>query len=158
MVKYHYPDLFHNDMEWYERAQRVSGKIFELTQFLVDVLGVDDVQASYHGKVTYHDSCHLLRGLGIKDQPRLLLENINGLQLVEMMDSEKCCGFGGAFALLHPKISSSMLEDKVKNILASEADTVVGCDISCLMNIEGMLKKRGLPIRVLHIAQILAST
>ncbi|SRR6056297_1300481 len=157
MVKYHYPDLFIEDQKWYQRAQDISNKIYEYSQFLVDILGLADIQARYHGNVTYHDSCHLLRGLGIKEQPRLLLNNVKGLQLIEMPDSEKCCGFGGAFAFQHPEISSSMLEDKVDNILASEAETVVGCDISCLMNIEGMLKKRGSSINVLHIAQILAS-
>ncbi len=156
MVKYHYLDLFIDNHKWYQRAKNVSNKIYEYTEFLVDILNITDVQATYPEKVTYHDSCHLLRGLGIQEQPRLLLKNVKGLQLIEMSDSEKCCGFGGAFAFQHPKISSSMLEDKVNNIIASGAEAVVGCDVSCLMNIEGMIKKRALPIDVLHIAQVLA--
>jgi len=156
MVRHHYPDLFDAEPAWRRRAERVADKTFEFTEYLVDVLGVTNVGSRFAGKVTYHDSCHLLRGLGVGEQPRKLLENVRGLELVEMTDSDHCCGFGGTFSIKYPDISGAMLEDKVQNIVASGADAVVGCDMGCLMNIEGMLSRKGLSIKVLHIAQVLA--
>lgn len=139
-----------------ERAMAVSSKIFELTEYLVDILKIEDVGASFNGTVTYHDSCHLLRNLGVADQPRKLIARVKGARLVEMKNSDKCCGFGGTFAVKYPDISTAILEEKVDNIIASGADAVVGCDISCLMNIQGMLSRRGSSIRTIHIAQLLA--
>jgi len=156
MVKHQYPGLFKDGSLWQNRAKAVSAKIFELTQYLVDVLGVEDVGATFNGKVTYHDSCHLLRNLGVADQPRKLIANVKDIQLVEMADSEKCCGFGGTFSVKYPDISTAILEEKVDNIIATGADAVVGCDVSCLMNIQGMLNRRNSSIKSLHIAQILA--
>lgn len=157
MVRHHYPELFQGDYDWLQRAQNVSAKTFELTEYLVDILKIEDTGAAYHGKITYHDSCSLLRGLGVHDQPRKLIRNVKGIEFIEMKDSDRCCGFGGTFSVKYPEISTAMLEDKVRNIVASGADAVVGCDISCLMNIQGMLTRKGLPIKVFHIAQILAS-
>jgi L-lactate dehydrogenase complex protein LldE len=114
------------------------------------------VGARFEGRITYHDSCHLLRNLGVKQQPRQLIEHVHGAEFVEMKDSERCCGFGGAFSVKYPDISSAILEEKVDNIIAAEVDAVVGCDISCLMNIQGMLNRRKPDIKVLHIAQLLA--
>jgi len=156
MVRHHYPQLFDDDDSWRQRAAQVAGKTYELTQYLVDVLGVDDLGAHYDGKITYHDSCHLLRNLRVKDQPRRLLRNVSGADFVEMVDSDKCCGFGGSFAVKYAEISAAMVEDKVNNIIDSGADTVAGCDMGCLMNIQGMLSRRGSDIKVRHVAQILA--
>jgi L-lactate dehydrogenase complex protein LldE len=156
MVRHHYPELFKDNVSWQQRAGQVADKTYELTEYLVDVLEVDDLGAHYDGKITYHDSCHLLRSLRIKDQPRRLLGNVSGADLVEMHDSDKCCGFGGSFSVKYADISAAMVEDKVNNIIESGADTVVGCDMGCLMNIQGMLSRKGSGIKVLHIAQILA--
>jgi L-lactate dehydrogenase complex protein LldE len=156
MVKNHYPDLFRDDIEWAQRAKQVGERTFELSQFLVDILGVVDLGAVYDGNITYHDSCHLLRGLGIAEQPRQLIRQIKGAELVEMNDSDRCCGFGGTFSVKYPHISTAMVDDKIRNIIASGADTVTGCDISCLMNIQGRLSRMDSSIKVLHIAQLLA--
>jgi L-lactate dehydrogenase complex protein LldE len=134
----------------------VAAKTYELTEYLVDVMGVEDLGARYDGKITYHDSCHLLRNLRINSQPRKLLSRVSGAEFIEMSDADRCCGFGGSFAVKYADISSAMVTDKVNNIIASGADTVVGCDMGCLMNIQGMLNRRGSDIKIMHIAQILA--
>lgn len=156
MVKHQYPALFDDDPRWQKRAEAVSRKIFELTEYIVDILKIEDVGALFKGKVTYHDSCHLFRNLGIADQPRKLISKVRGIQLVEMKNSDKCCGFGGTFAVKYSDISTAILEEKVDNIIATGADFVVGCDISCLMNIQGMLSRRDSHIKTMHIAQLLA--
>jgi len=156
MVKNDYGELFKDDPKWFERAIQVGQRTFELSQYIVDILKIDDVGASYDGKVTYHDSCHLLRGLGITEQPRRLIRNIKSAELVEMKDSDRCCGFGGTFSIKYPVISTAMVDDKVHNIIASGADTVTGCDVSCLMNIQGRLSRIGSSVKTLHIAQLLA--
>ena len=156
MVKHQYPVLFKKGSKWHKRAENISPKIFELTQYLVDVLKITDVGASFNGTITYHDSCHLLRNLGIFDQPRQLIANIGGARFVEMEASEKCCGFGGTFSVKYPDISTAILEEKVNHIIATGADVVTGCDQSCLMHIQGMLDRRGSKIKTMHIAQLLA--
>lgn len=155
MVTRHYVELFKDEPRWLDRAKRISGITFELSQFLIDVLGVEDVGARYDGTLTYHDSCHLLRNLRIKEQPRKLIQNVKGLTFLEMNNSDHCCGFGGTFSFKYPEISTAMLEDKVQNIVDSGADGVVGCDVGCLMNIEGMIRRKKLPIKTIHIAQLL---
>jgi len=157
MVRHHYAEVLKDDASWEQRARQVAGKTYELTQYLVDILGVDDLGARYDGKITYHDSCHLLRSLRVREQPRRLLRKVSGAEFVELHDSDKCCGFGGAFSVKYADISAAMADDKVKNIMASGADTVTGCDMGCLMNIQGMLSRKGSDIKVRHIAQILAS-
>ncbi len=157
MVRHHYAELFADDPAWLERASAVGAKTFELTQFLVDELKITDVGATYPGTVTYHDSCHLLRTLGIGRQPRQLLAQVSGLTLVEMTDSDRCCGFGGAFSIKYPDISTALVADKVSRILETGADTVVGCDMGCLLNIEGYLTRMGHAVKVKHIAELLAS-
>jgi L-lactate dehydrogenase complex protein LldE len=117
---------------------------------------VENVGARYAGRVTYHDSCHLLRGIGVKQQPRALLRRVADLELIEMKNADYCCGFGGAFAVKYPDISTAMVNDKVDHIVNSGADTVVGCDTGCLINIAGAISRRGLPIKTLHIAEVLA--
>ena len=156
MVKNLYRELFEDDVKWFERAVKVGQRTFELSQYIVDILKIEDVGACYNGKVTYHDSCHLLRGLGISEQPRRLIRNIKKAELVEMKDSDRCCGFGGTFSVKYPVISTAMVDDKVHNIIASGADAVTGCDVSCLMNIQGRLSRIGSSVKTLHIAQLLA--
>jgi L-lactate dehydrogenase complex protein LldE len=156
MVRHHYPLLFADDAKWLPRAQRLAEKTYEFSEYLVDGLGVDDVGANYRGRITYHDSCHLSRGLGVREQPRRLLGKVRGAEFVELNESDRCCGFGGSFAVKYPDISAAMLRDKVGTIIDSGADTVVGCDAGCLLNIQGMLSRRKLPVRTLHIAELLA--
>ncbi len=159
MVRHHYPELFAGeDQETRDLAARVAANCYEFSQYLVDVLKITDLQARFPARVTYHDSCHLLRGLGIADQPRQLLAQVSGLELVEMVDSDVCCGFGGTFSVNYADISAAMADEKVDNILATGADYVVGCDMSCLMNIQGRLSRRREAVQVKHIAEILAST
>ena len=156
MVRHHYPELLQDSPQWLETAGSVASRIFELTEYLVDVMGVQDLGARYRGKTTYHDSCHLLRDLGVCEQPRKLIRRVQGIDFVEMKDSDRCCGFGGTFSFKYGDISSAILQDKLKNIMDSGADTVVGCDMGCLMNIQGMLSRKGSHIRTLHIAPLLA--
>jgi L-lactate dehydrogenase complex protein LldE len=156
MVRNHYAELFKDDASLQQRARHVADKTYELTEYLVDILGVDDLGAQYGGKVTYHDSCHLLRSLRVREQPRRLLRKVSGAEFVELYDSDRCCGFGGSFSVKYADISAALAEDKVDKIIASGADTVVGCDMGCLMNIQGMLSRKGSDIKTLHIAQILA--
>ncbi|SHO46582.1 (Fe-S)-binding protein [Desulfopila aestuarii] len=158
MVRHHYPALFANDPEMQKRAHAIGRKTFELTEYLVDCLGLETMHATFPHSVTYHDSCHLSRGLGIAKQPRLLLQNTAGLEFIEMVDSDTCCGFGGTFAINYPEISTAMVDEKIENILSSGAEVVTGCDISCLMNIQGRLSRRKENVRVMHIAEILAGT
>ncbi len=156
MVKVFYGDLLELPASFRDKAERVRSRVKEFSEFLVDVLGVEDVGAEFHGRVTVHDSCHALRELHIKRQPRALLRKVRGLQLVEMDAAEVCCGFGGTFSVKHADISTAMLEEKVDSILRSGADVVTGVDSSCLMHIDGMLRRKDAPVRVLHIADILA--
>ncbi len=157
MVRHGYPMLFADEPAWLARSRRVAARTFELSEYLVDVLGVTDLGARCEARLTYHDGCHLLRGLGIERQPRALIGAVRGAQLVEMQDAARCCGFGGTFAVHYPRISTAMTAEKVDRIAASGAEAVVGCDMSCLMNIEGMIRRRRLDIRVVHIARLLAA-
>jgi L-lactate dehydrogenase complex protein LldE len=157
MVRHHYPELFKNQPEWLARAQSVTKKTFEFSEYLVDHLGVEDLGAVYNGRITYHDSCHPLRGLGIQKQPRKLISKVKNAEFIEMKNSDICCGFGGAFSVKYPEISAAILEDKVKNIIDSDADVVVGVDMSCLMNIQGLLSRKNSGVKIMHIAQLLAT-
>jgi L-lactate dehydrogenase complex protein LldE len=157
MVRHHYPELFPAGTADHERAQSVASRTFEFTQFLVDELKMTDVGAVFPHKVTYHASCHLLRGLQGRTQPKQLLQGVKGLELVPLNEEETCCGFGGVFSVIYPEVSQAMMEAKVRNIEASSADTIVACDAGCLMNIAGGLKKVNSPIKALHLIQVLAS-
>lgn len=157
MVKRFYPELFAAEPAKKAQAEHVAAHIFELSQFLVDVLGVSDVQASHNGTLTYHDSCHLLRELGVKSQPRKLIEAVSGAEFIEMQDSDVCCGFGGTFSVKYPEISTALAEEKIKSIRQSGASTVVACDAGCLMQMAGLLSRRGLSVRCMHIAELLAA-
>ncbi len=156
MVRNHYPELFRDDVKLLENVKEIGIRTFELTEYLVDVLGVEDLGSRFDGRITYHDSCHLMRGIGVQEQPRKLIRKIRGAEFVEMNDSDKCCGFGGAFSVKYPEISTAILEDKIKNIIDSKAEVVTGCDMGCLMNIQGILSRKRLKIKTLHIAQLLA--
>lgn len=135
---------------------QLSGKIFEFTEFLVDVMKIEIKGGEFPHSVTYHDSCHLLRELGIKEQPRRLINSIKGIKFVEMKDHDSCCGFGGTFSYKHENISVAMVEEKCRNIEESGAEFCIGADSSCLMNIEGYLRKSNMKARTMHIAELLA--
>jgi len=156
MIKVHYPDLLAGDDAWRARAEELAGRTFELTQFLADVRGWDGVEARLDGTVTYHDSCASLREHGVRAQPRALLARVAGLTLVEMEDTEVCCGFGGTFCVKYPEISNHMVADKTANIRATGAGLVVAGDLGCLMNIAGKLKREGDAVAVRHVAEVLA--
>ncbi len=158
MIRHGFPILFADDPSRRHAAAEIGKRTYEFTEFLVDVLHIEDVGARYPAVVTYHDSCHLARALGIRRQPRILLSNVRDLQLIEMEDSDRCCGFGGAFSVKYPEISTALGDDTIAAILKTGADTVVGCDMGCLLHIQGRLAKIGSNIQVRHIAQILAST
>jgi len=155
-VKYHYPELFENDPEWRRRAEELAPRMFELSQYLVDVLKVEDVGASFAGKVTYHESCHILRGLGVSEQPKKLIKAVQGTQLVPLNAAESCCGFGGEFANNFPDISESMVKDKVENYLSSGADLLLLCEPGCLLNIGGFLSRNHPGKKAMHLASFLA--
>jgi L-lactate dehydrogenase complex protein LldE len=152
----HYPDLLNNDPQWCQRAVTLSGKSYELMDFLAQIMPLPDTNAVYKGKVTYHDSCTGLRELNVRDQPRTLLAKVRGLNLVEMDAARECCGFGGTFSVKYPEISTRLVDDKVDSILRTGADTVTGGDLGCLMNIFGRLNRLKKNIRVFHAAEILA--
>ena len=156
MLRHGYPELFANEPDWLARAQALALRTFELTEFLVDRLGIKDLGARYPGKVAYHASCHLLRGLGVDRQPRSLLAAVQDIELVDLPEAESCCGFGGVFSLEHPEISGAMLRRKIDHINACGADRIAACDAGCLTHINGGLKRLGQPPRGVHIAQILA--
>lgn len=156
MLKHHLPGLFDDDPNLRERAAAFAEKTFELVSFLTDVMGVDTLAARYAGgPVTYHDSCSGLRELGIKRQPRRLLGSM-GTDVVEMADPEVCCGFGGTFCVKYPDISVRMLDDKVRDIVATGAQTVVAGDLGCLLNIAGRLLREGHRVNARHVAELLA--
>jgi L-lactate dehydrogenase complex protein LldE len=156
MIKTHYPELFAIGTPERAKADALSAKTYELVSFLADVMKVSAVEASFPATATYHDSCSGLRELGVKEQPRRLLRSVEGLKLVELTDSEVCCGFGGTFCVKYPEISNTMLTKKVKRINATGADTLIAGDLGCLMNMAGKLKREGSPIHVRHVAEVLA--
>jgi len=156
MLKLHYPALLADDPKWSGKAKAFAERVYELISFLVDVRGVEAVEAEYQGRATYHDSCSGLRELGIKDQPRRLLSSVKGLELKEMADSEVCCGFGGTFAIKFPDISNAMVEKKTANVAAAGPDLLLAGDLGCLMNMAGKLKREGRKIAVRHVAEVLA--
>ena len=155
-VKNYYDELFYNSAihNEYKHLQR---NIFEITDFLVNVMKVTDFGSVFEHKVTYHDSCAALREYGLKDEPRQLLKNVKGLELVEMKHSDTCCGFGGTFSVKFEPISTAMAEQKVMNALDTGAEYIISTDSSCLMHQSGYITKHKLPIKVMHIVDVLAS-
>jgi L-lactate dehydrogenase complex protein LldE len=156
MIKEHYPHLFEDEPATFARAQHLAKRTHELISFLTDIMGVEAVTAAYDGTATYHDSCSGLRELGIKDQPRRLLNTVRGLTLTELPGAEVCCGFGGTFCIKYPEISDRMVTDKVADIAATGADTLLAGDMGCLLNMAGKLSREGKPVRVRHVAEVLA--
>ncbi len=150
-----YPEMLATDPDWAPRALALAGKSHELLSFLADELKVN-IDSAYPGRASYHDSCSGLRELGVKSQPRSLLREVKGLSLLEMDDAEVCCGFGGSFCVKYPAISEKMVDDKIRSLEATGADTLLGGDLGCLLNIAGRLKRKGSRIRVLHTAEVLA--
>ena len=157
MISHHFEDVLGGDPQALEAAHRLAPRVYEFSRFLTEVAKVDDVGARFEGAVTYHDSCHALRELHIKDGPRRLLANVKGLSLREMDAAQECCGFGGTFSVKFPDVSGAMAATKIDSILRTEAPTVVSIDSSCLMQLEGAMRRAGLPIRTMHLAEVLAS-
>jgi len=155
-IRNYYPWLFHNTGLHYEYKQ-VKKNIYEITDFLVNVLNVEDVGATFNHSVTYHDSCAALREYGLKDEPRKLLARVKGLELREMKDNEVCCGFGGTFSAKFEPISTAMAEQKINNALETGAEYIVSTDSSCLMHQQAYIDKHNLPIKTIHIVDVLAS-
>ncbi len=156
MLREHYPGLFAEDPAMAERARDLARRTYELTVFLVDIRGMCRVDAAFNGDVAYHDSCTGQRELGVKTQPRTLLQSVEGLTLSEIASPEVCCGFGGTFCVKYPDISNKMVEDKCDDIAATGAGTVLSGDLGCLLNIAGKLQRRGAEVEVRHVAEVLA--
>lgn len=158
MVKVYYRELFKDEVYSLDIVDNISSRTYEFTDFLVNVLKITDLGAEFDGKATYHDSCHMLRELGVKDAPRDLIRAVKGLEFIEMEMHDACCGFGGTFSVKFPDVSVSMLDEKIDCIMKSGADAVISADMGCLMNIGGAISRRNLPVKVMHIAELLAGT
>ena len=156
MIKVHYPELFADEPEIFQRVQHLAARTYELVSFLSDVMGMERVAAHYDGVATYHDACSGLRELDVKEQPRRLLRRVQGLTLKEMKAPEVCCGFGGTFCIKYPEISDKMVSDKTADIVATGADTLLAGDMGCLLNMAGKLQRLGKDVRVRHVAEVLA--
>jgi L-lactate dehydrogenase complex protein LldE len=157
MISHHFADLFQHDPKLLAEAHALEPRVWEFSRFLLEVAKVEDVGARFDGLVTYHDSCHALRELRIKSGPRKLLAKVRGLTLAEMAAAEECCGFGGTFSIKFPEVSGAMARTKIDSIQKTGASTVVSIDSSCLMQLQGVIDRAGLPIRTLHLAEVLAS-
>jgi L-lactate dehydrogenase complex protein LldE len=157
MVKLEYPELFHDDLVWHGRAEDLAHRTYELSDFLVNVLKVEDVGARFDGKMTYHMACHL-RGLGLLTEPERLLRQVKGLELAPLERFDECCGFGGSFSVRFPGVSGAMVQDKAGFIEKTGAGAVVATDAGCLMNIAGCLRRRASQVQALHLAQVLEKT
>ena len=155
-IRNNYGKLFENNA-FQSPAKKVSSQIFELSEFLVKILGITALGASFNGKATFHDSCAGLRECNIKAEPRVLLSQVEGLELIEMNDNETCCGFGGSFAVKYDTISVAMADQKIDNAIATEAEYIISTDMSCLMHLDGRINHNGQQIKVIHLADILAS-
>lgn len=155
-VRNNYGKLFENNA-FQSPAKKVASRIYELSEFLVKILYITDLGASFEGKATYHDSCAGLRECNIKDEPRQLLAAVKGLELVEMQETDLCCGFGGSFAVKYDTISVSMADQKIENTIKTAASYLISTDMSCLMHIDGRMKYNGQNVKVLHLSEVLAS-
>ncbi|GGD48752.1 (Fe-S)-binding protein [Paenibacillus nasutitermitis] len=155
MVHHYYPYLFENEPEWKAKAAALVEKTYEFSQFLVGVLGVTDVGASFPHSVTYHPSCHAMRLLGVTEEPLQLIDAVKDIAFTELPRKQDCCGFGGTFAVKMADMSEAMVCDKAACVCETGAEVLVGTDMGCLMNIGGRLNKEGKPVRVMHLAQLL---
>lgn len=156
MIKVFYAELFQGDEATLERVRQLVARTYEFTEFLTEVLEVDDVGAKFSGSVTYHDGCHALRELRIKQGPRALVAAVEGAELREMEASEACCGFGGLFSVKFPEVSGAILDEKLRHVEATGARAVVTTDCGCVMHMAGAMRRRALDTRALHIAELLA--
>ena len=157
MVKVFYPELLKDEPQWHDRAESLASRTYEFTEFLVNILGVEDVGACSQGKVALHQSCHLLRELNVRTEPQRLLNSVKGIEVVELERAEACCGFGGLFSIKYPHISGGILQEKIDNINKSGADVVVASDVGCLMHIAGGLSRQSAAVKTMHIAELLAT-
>ncbi len=157
MIAHHFADLFQHDSKLLAETHALELRVWEFSRFLLEVAGVEDVGARFDGVVTYHDSCHALRELHIKSGPRKLLSKVQGLTLAEMFTAEECCGFGGTFSVKFPEVSGAMARTKIASIQQTGASTIVSIDSSCLMQLQGVIDREGLPIRTMHLAEVLNS-
>ncbi len=156
-IKNHFNSLFREDKEYLVKSEKVSDNVFELTDFLVNQINFTEFNSEFNHKITYHDGCSALREYGIKEEPRILLSKVKGLELIEMEDTDTCCGFGGTFMVKFVPISTAMVEQKVQNALNTGAEYIVSTEASCLININSYIKKQNLPIKAIHITDVLAS-
>lgn len=154
----HFQHLFEKGDPWHARAAAMAERTHELCAFIVRELGIDDVGASFAGRIGWHDACHGLRELGLHDEPRALLRRVRDLEFVELPEADACCGFGGTFAVKFPELSVAIADRKLEAIEAAQLDGLASADASCLMHLEGRLSRRGSTLRVLHIAEILGGT
>ncbi|RAL21408.1 (Fe-S)-binding protein [Thermoflavimicrobium daqui] len=155
MIRHHYPTLFKEDQEMLRKVNALMEKTYEFTQFLVHVLGITDLGATFPYNVTYHPSCHGNRLLGVKDEPYQLLSHVKGCKLIPLPFATDCCGFGGTFSVKLSDLSGAMVQEKVEHVMETEAEVLVGLDMACLMNIGGRLSHEGKNIRVMHLAELL---
>lgn len=155
-VRNYYPKLFDNASN-HNQVKGLGKRIYEFSEFLTDILKIENYGAALKAKATYHDSCAALRECKIKEGPRKLLSHVKGLELVEMADNETCCGFGGTFSVKYEPISLAMADQKVKNAMATGAEYIISTDLSCLMQLRGYINKNNLPLKTLHLADVLAS-
>lgn len=156
MIRLHYPELFADDAAMFPSVRELAARTWELVSFLVDVCGVQAVEARWDRRVTYHDACSGLRELGVKEQPRRLLASVDGLSMTELPGAEVCCGFGGTFCVKYPDISDKMVGDKEAEIVATGAEAVLAGDLGCLLNIAGKIHRHRHKIEVRHVAEVLA--
>ncbi len=154
MIIHQYPLLLRDDPEWREKARTVAGRCREFSQFVMEVIAGTDLGARVAAKVAYHPSCHLLRGLGVRTQPQDLMRRISGVELVDVLEQDECCGFGGLFSVKNPEISGRMMDRKLQSIERAGADRLVSCDLGCLLHLAGGLHRRGSALKVQHLAQL----
>lgn len=152
-----YVHVFHDEPIWQARAEQLAAKTYELTQFIVDVLGITDVGAKLTGTATYHPSCHMTRLLNVQEAPMTLLQNIEGLEMIPLPLKENCCGFGGTFSVKMGKISEQMVDEKVLSVQQTGVHYLIGADAGCLLNIGGRIERQQIDIKTLHIAEVLNS-
>lgn len=156
MIRSHYPEILADEPDWQRRAMDLAGRVYELTEYLVDVLAIEDVGGAFAGKVAYHESCALLRGIGVSEQPKRLIRALAGAELVELRQAQTCCGFGGEFAHAYHEISEEMVAEKVNYFLASGADVLTMGEPGCYLNVSGYISRHHPEKRVVHIADLLA--
>ena len=156
-MAHHFRELFADDEGWRRRADRLAERTYEFGSFLVNVLKVEDVGASFRGRVTWHDACHGLRDLNVREEPRRLLRNVRGAEFVELPNADACCGFGGTFSVKYPEISVAILDNKIDAIEKAGVRAVVSGDASCLMQIGGRLTRQNSAVKTMHLAELLAS-